>query len=152
MILYRISQEKYCTDLSGEGARLYGGRWNREGTAVLYTASNSSLAMLEKLVHLQPSLFPEDLKMVHLEVPENVSLITVKKKELTTNWRDESLTYHLHNLGEQFIKEGKALGLIVPSVINDIDTNVILNVRHPDYSKIKIIKTTKVLFDKRLLQ
>jgi len=32
---------------SGEGARLYGGRWNRKGVSLVYTAGSQSLAMLE---------------------------------------------------------------------------------------------------------
>ena len=90
MRVYRIAKGKYAQDLSGEGARLYGGRWNRRGTSVLYTAGNSSLAMLEKLVHIPPYVFPKDLK-IYLEDrllnrfirldqdSENYNLITTEK-------------------------------------------------------------------------
>ena len=39
---------------SGEGARLYGGRWNRKGVPLVYTAGSQSLAMLEMLVQDEP--------------------------------------------------------------------------------------------------
>ncbi|MHB1841423.1 MAG: RES family NAD+ phosphorylase [Acidobacteriaceae bacterium] len=41
------------TAFSGEGARLYGGRWNSKGIAVVYVAATRSLAMLEILVHMR---------------------------------------------------------------------------------------------------
>ena len=36
---------------TGEGARVYGGRWNSRGTAVIYVSEHESLAALELLVH-----------------------------------------------------------------------------------------------------
>ena len=44
---------------TGEGARIYGGRWNSRGTAVIYVSEHESLAALELLVHLTP-LPPDD--------------------------------------------------------------------------------------------
>ncbi|MBC8006624.1 MAG: RES domain-containing protein, partial [Prolixibacteraceae bacterium] len=45
------------TAFSGEGARLYGGRWNRKGVPMVYTAGSQSLAMLKclcKMSHYVP--------------------------------------------------------------------------------------------------
>src|SRR5256885_16203700 len=39
---------------TGEGARVYGGRWNSPGTGVVYVSEHESLAALELLVHLTP--------------------------------------------------------------------------------------------------
>jgi len=41
--------------LSGEGASLYPGRWNRAGELVVYLASSLALAVLETRVHLETS-------------------------------------------------------------------------------------------------
>ena len=50
---WRIVKTRYSADaFSGEGARLYGGRWNSPGVAMVYTAGSKSLATLEVLVHL----------------------------------------------------------------------------------------------------
>ncbi|MDX6710688.1 MAG: hypothetical protein QOH96_1704, partial [Blastocatellia bacterium] len=37
----------------GEGARLYGGRWNSVGVRMVYTAGSLSLAVLEIFVHIE---------------------------------------------------------------------------------------------------
>ena len=51
MIVYRFANAKYSKDLSGEGSKLFGGRWNNKGTAILYTSTSISLALLELLIH-----------------------------------------------------------------------------------------------------
>jgi len=51
MDLFRVTRKKYIDDLSGEGSRLYGGRWNHKGAAVIYTSESISLAAMEVLVH-----------------------------------------------------------------------------------------------------
>ena len=45
MIIYRLTTEMYKNDLSGTGAKLFGGRWNSVGLPVLYTTENISLAI-----------------------------------------------------------------------------------------------------------
>ena len=50
---YRIVKRKLVeTAFSGEGARLYGGRWNSPGVGVVYTSDSHSLALHEWRVHL----------------------------------------------------------------------------------------------------
>jgi RES domain-containing protein len=51
---FRLVDEDYLESaFSGDGARLYGGRWNAPGVAMVYTAQSLSLAQLELLVHLE---------------------------------------------------------------------------------------------------
>jgi len=52
MVLYRITSKAYVRDLSGTGAFLYGGRWNKKGIRMLYTSGSLSLAALEIVVNL----------------------------------------------------------------------------------------------------
>ena len=50
---YRILKRKFvATAFSGQGARLFGGRWNSPGVGVVYTAGAVSLGILEWRVHL----------------------------------------------------------------------------------------------------
>ena len=59
MELYRITQEKYADDFSGNGARLYGGRWNSEGLYAVYTSASRALALLETLAHVPAKMLQE---------------------------------------------------------------------------------------------
>ena len=52
-LAYRLISPKWAaTALSGEGARLYGGRWNSPGKSKVYLSTSRTLAALELLVHL----------------------------------------------------------------------------------------------------
>ena len=150
MILYRLTRCVYANDLSGAGARLYGGRWSSIGKAVVYLASSSSLAVLEVLVHLQPLLVPDDYCRTEIEVPDN-SIKSVKIEELPNDWRDISPPQILSRVGDSFVKEGKYLLLKVPSTIVPTEFNYLLNPDHPFIAKVKVIHMQPFSFDERLV-
>ncbi|MDB4921467.1 RES domain-containing protein [Mucilaginibacter sp.] len=150
MVLYRIGKCIYVDNLSGEGARLFGGRWNSEGRSAIYLASSCSLGMLEVLVHLQPLMIPSDYCLVEIEVPDNsISQITVDG--LPDNWKDVSPPAILKVIGNNFLANKKHLMLKVPSSIVPTEYNYLLNPLHPDMKKVKIIKKEPFDFDSRLV-
>ena len=59
MTCYRVVRRKYA-DLTGEGARLYGGRYNPPGIPAIYSSENIALALLEILVHVDKAEVPTD--------------------------------------------------------------------------------------------
>ena len=59
MLVYRITGKKYANDISGTGAAIFGGRWNKKGTPVLYTGGSKEIALLETIVHTPPMLVPD---------------------------------------------------------------------------------------------
>ena len=73
---FRIAAPEYARApeqmLSGEGAFLYGGRWNNPGTRVVYLAQSLSLAAFEQLVHLQRSKVLATFRVLRVELPEDV--------------------------------------------------------------------------------
>ena len=85
MIVYRIAKKEYIEDLSGNGAKRSGGRWNPKGTPVLYCASTSPLAILEKLVSIDMDLLPDDLYTSALEIPKS-KILKISEEELPKNW------------------------------------------------------------------
>jgi RES domain-containing protein len=72
MHVYRIAKTAFINDLSGMGAKIYGGRWNKKGTALIYASENRSLAFLELLVHLPLSLMPKELSIATIHIPDKI--------------------------------------------------------------------------------
>ncbi len=150
MILYRIVKCIYADDLSGTGARLYGGRWNSEGKPAVYLASSRSLAVLEVLVHLPPLMIPNDFCLVEIDVPEN-SIIQISPDKFPENWKDISPPTALKQFGDRFLNKNECLLMKVPSAVVPAEFNYLLNTRHPDMKKVKVLKKQRFDFDERLV-
>lgn len=150
MEVFRISKCQYISDLSGSGARLYGGRWNSKGFSVLYTASSRSLAALEALAHIPRKNLPTDFCIAAFHLPENISTKTVAVKSLPPGWRSATIHPSLQPIGNAWLKEGKYALLRVPSVIIPEEFNCLINPLHPDVRKIKVKNTLPFVFDERL--
>jgi RES domain-containing protein len=150
MILYRIARCLHISDLAGTGARLYGGRWNSVGNAMVYLAANRAMAVLEVLVHLSPTIFPQDFCIAEMEVPDN-SILTVDIRALPANWQDVSPPNELKQLGDYFIKQQQYLLMKVPSAILPQEFNYLVNPMHPEAAKMKILNQQSFSFDERLV-
>ena len=148
MIVYRITGKKFANDLSGTGAVLFGGRWNKKGTAVLYSGESKAIALLETIVDTPPMLVP-NLYLVTLEIPDD-SITEFKIRDLPENWLAYPAPSILANLGEDWVKIGKTIALKVPSCIIHTSHNYILNCRHRDFGKVKLISLDDFPFDARL--
>jgi len=147
MILYRIVKCNYA-DLSGTGARLYGGRWNSEGRAMVYLTSSRSLGVLEALAHLSPTNLPGDYCMMTIKTPDNFFEVDIKS--LPENWHDFPEPNSLKQIGNKFLQENKYLFLKVPSAIVEEEFNYLMNPMHPKAADVKILSTQPFHFDPRL--
>lgn len=69
-MLYRIARAKYA-NLSGVGAAHSPGRWNSAYQEAIYTSTERSLPVLEKMVHLRKDLIPSNQALMTLSVSGN---------------------------------------------------------------------------------
>lgn len=148
MLVYRITGKKHASDLTGSGAAMFGGRWNKKGSPVLYTSENKEIALLETIVHTPSSLIPA-LDILTLEIPDN-SITILETTNLPKNWAVYPAPVVLSEIGEKWIKEGRSIALRVPSCIIHSSHNYILNCRHPEYSRVRLIDQSNFKFDSRL--
>ncbi len=148
MIIYRICNTAYSDDLSGTGAKLYGGRWNSKGLPMLYTAEHISLGVLEMLVHNQFQDFKQALCLIHLSIPDAIVIKEIKMSKLKTEWVDDYS--YTKFMGNEFIKSTSNLILKVPSAVVNEEHNLLINPLHSDFKKVKIVKTINFRTDKRL--
>jgi RES domain-containing protein len=147
---WRIVKEKHAaTAFDGEGARLFGGRWNSQGTRVVYTSGSMALATLESLVHLNP---PVSFKYVAIPVEFDDALVeSVAASDLPVDWTEEPPPPSTKGIGDLWVKEARSAVLELPSVIIQSEPNYLLNPAHPDFNKVVIGKPKRFAFDPRLL-
>lgn len=152
MKLFRIAKEQHAGDLSGIGARLYGGRWNHKGVAVVYASESRALAALEYLVHVPMSTIPRDLEIMDLVIPERIIPENVDPADLPPKWRKYPPPQHLATLGSNWVNSNRSLLLRVPSAVVENEFNVLINPEHKDLKRIRTIDPVRFEFDGRLLK
>lgn len=135
----------------GEGARLFGGRWNSRGVRVAYTSTSLALAAVETFVNLEPNLQPNDLVSIEGQVPEGLAIERLNTAELPARWyqmRDESL----RRFGDEWIRAGRTVALQVPSAAVRGEWNVLLNPAHSDFERIRFQEPRPFQFDARMFR
>lgn len=153
MIVYRIEREKYLTTtLQGIGASKSDGfRWNSLNTKMVYTAESRALATLEVSVHLDLSEdLPNDRYYVEIVIPDEVLIQEVKLEDLPEGWDSKPPISVTQIIGDDFVNLKEAAILKVPSSIVPQEYNYLINPNHPGFSKIKVMGTSKMNFDRRL--
>jgi RES domain-containing protein len=152
MRLWRICRAIHAADaFSGEGARLFGGRWNSQGVRVVYTSPSLALAAVETFIHLEPNLRPDDLVSIEAVLPSDVSIERLDLDSLPRKWH--ALEYDsLRKLGDAWILGGKTVALHVPSAAIRGEWNVLLNPEHSDFRRLKVEKPKSFEFDLRMFR
>ncbi|MGH9632817.1 MAG: RES family NAD+ phosphorylase [Bryobacteraceae bacterium] len=151
--VYRILRKPYSKKpLDGEGAYRFGGRWSSVGTRLANTSEHMSLAMIEYFIHIDPDDPPQDLVMVTAEVADSVSRITIAPKRLPSTWRRSPPPPELTEIGDQFVRDGRAAVLVVPSALAPAEANWLINPHHPDFSKITLRSVEAFEYDARFFK
>jgi RES domain-containing protein len=157
MVVWRLCRQRHAAPhaappLDGEGARLYGGRWNYPGTAVVYTAETLALAALEMLVHIDPDLAPTDLVAIPTVVPESTRIEEITLAEFPPNWRSTPAPEALQEIGTTWVRHASSLVLRVPSAVIPEEYNYLVNPAHPDQPQLKVGQSKPFTFYSRLLR
>ncbi|WP_058188878.1 RES family NAD+ phosphorylase [Terracidiphilus gabretensis] len=147
---WRIVQERFSKEaFTGEGARLYGGRWNSVGHAAVYAGGSRALAVLEMLVHLDGPQLLSSYLLYEAEFAESL-MTELPAGGLPQDWRDDSAPGSTQAIGDAWIRSGASAVLRVPSVLIPQEHNYLLNPRHAEFGKIRISAPERFAFDSRL--
>jgi len=151
LTVWRIVTARFAeVAFSGEGARRYGGRWNRRGVPLVYTAGSQSLALLEMLVQDEP--LRASYLMIPAEIPTGLSVGRIGLDQLPPDWRAPAALETLRTLGTEWAAGLATAVLAVPSVVIPAETNYLLNPRHADFARISIGGAQALLTDLRLIK
>lgn len=149
--VWRITTARFAaTAFSGEGARLYGGRWNPKGFEMVYTAESRSLALLEMMVQDAP--LRARYVLIPVSLPDAVSVTSIEVADLPPDWRKLDRRDALQDIGRDWLVRGDSAVLAVPSAVVPAERNYLLNPRHPDFTRVIIGEPEALETDFRLMR
>ncbi len=139
----------YANDLTGEGARLFGGRWNNKGIPCLYTSETRSLALLEYSVNVNLDDVPRALTMAIIEIPDSpIKLIT--EAQLPGNWKETPAPSETKDFGSALFEKVEYSIFKIPSTVVPEEFNYLLNPLHRDNQLFKILEIKDFVYDVRI--
>jgi RES domain-containing protein len=148
---WRIVKTRFAQQaFDGEGARLYGGRWNSVGVRMVYTAGSVSLAVLEILVNLENTDVLPAYSLCAVSFDDDL-VTTLDRSRLPANWRDSPSPPELLAIGDAWIASGMSAVLEVPSAVVESESNYLINPAHPDFAALVIERPQPFTLDPRLL-
>jgi RES domain-containing protein len=145
-----VKKSRAAEAFSGEGARLFGGRWNRRGTPVVYLADSLALAALEIFAHLNGADRGLEFTAFRVELPARARLERLGVAALPAGWRAYPTLPACQELGSQWARAGAALGLWLPSALVPVQHNLLLNPAHKDFAALRIHAWGDFSFDPRM--
>lgn len=130
-----------------EGARLYPGRWNTATSPIIYTSEHYSTAMLEKLVHAN-TVMPPNQHYIRITIPNGVSYEIFPAAKFP-GW-DGKREDICKAFGEAWSEERRSALLLVPSIPARVDRNILINPAHPQAKAISFDLPEPIWWDDRL--
>ena len=129
---WRIVKGRYAGEaFNGEGARIYGGRWNSPGRSAVYVSETQALATLEMVAGLESTRAITAYVLIGVSFDE--SLVTdLKPRDLEDGWDATPPASASQAVGDRWLDEADSAVLRVPSVVVPAESNYVLNPAHPD--------------------
>lgn len=149
MIVYRIGRTKYAKDLTGEGARLFGGRWNNKMVSCIYTSESRALALLEYTVNIGLDDILRALSITVIEIPDD-KITTVKEADLPGDWKQAPTPSSTKIFGSALLLAAAEPVISIPSIIIPDEFNYLLNPLHLKSNKFKVISVSDFVYDVRI--
>lgn len=148
MIVYRLSNTRYATYLSGEGARLNGGRWNHIGVPCLYTSESRALAVLEFSVNVNMARILRHLSMIQIEIPDDIMELSIS--QLPGNWKEAPAPSSTRDFGTGLIHAATHPVIKIPSAVIQEEFNYLVNPVHPSSKSYHVINVKDFVYDVRI--
>ncbi|HEY6206437.1 MAG TPA: RES family NAD+ phosphorylase [Chthoniobacterales bacterium] len=150
VIGWRIVKDKHAkVAFSGEGARIFEGRWNSLGVRMVYCSENLALAALEIVAHTRAVRIRDKFRAFRIGFAHSL-METVDLKKLPKGWNAQPPGPVSKQIGDDWIKSGRSAVLALPSVLVPLERTFLLNPKHVDFVKIKIADAGEFVLDRRL--
>jgi RES domain-containing protein len=148
---WRITPARYQdTAFSGEGAKEYGGRFNRGGTPMVYTSESLALATLELLTKINSRRRATGRVCLPVRFDEAQVLVR-NEDDLPEGWDARPYGPASQEVGDAWVRSQASLVLRVPSIVVPREHNYLINPWHPDASDVEIGEPEPLDLDPRIL-
>lgn len=145
--IWRIVKTKHAdTAFDGEGARLFGGRWNQPGSALVYCSETLSLAAMEIFVHIDRWELAFKLVAIAVDIPETIKITHYTQKQIDKQLKNKAA----QDVGTDWVNKADSVALCLPSALVSHENNYLINPNHPDFKKLTIHKPETFEFDQRM--
>ena len=134
--------------LSGEGAHLFGGRWNSPGLAAVYLGDSLALAGMELLVHLGNLDVLKTYRKMPVYIPEQL-VMHIEPGDLPMGW-ETGPRATTRAIGDAWLSAGQSVVLQVPSAVVLGESNFIINPNHPGEDAMGTGPVSDFRYDPRL--
>jgi RES domain-containing protein len=123
----------------------------------VYCSSSLSLAQLEQLAHLNGPSPPTGFEWLEIGIPKRCfnnrrRLSLADLGQYGFDWKSDPPHMMLQEIGTEWVNSGESLVMEVPSVVNPIESNFLINPLHPEFDKIRLKPAAPLEWDRRLLE
>lgn len=131
---WRVVKANYATSaLTGDGARRFGGRWNSVGRPAIYAADSLAHAMMEILVHIDPTMPMGTFVALELDLPDN-NIVDFPRGSLPPSWPNRATLHITQALGDAWLRNSGAFALRVSGAVVALEHNYVINPGHPAFA------------------
>lgn len=148
MQAWRIGKAGDIEDLSGNGAALFGGRWNHADQPALYFGLSPTDCALDPVI-LAGHVPRLALKLMQLQLPDDPDLYQqVQPDELPEGWDTLPADKPSMDFGSAWLTRARHLGLILPSVVTGHARCLLVNPAHAAMKRIEVMQVTDFIYGK----
>lgn len=141
MVVFRMHGVSYGV-FDTTGAFLQPGRWHLRGSHVVYAAEHASLAVLETLIHAGGRKIPPRV-ISRIHIPDDLPIESAVWRPMPDS----------QDFGDTWVREARTAVLRAPSAaVNRMESNFVLNPRHPDFSGIQHDAAEEFVFNPRFFE
>jgi RES domain-containing protein len=149
MQVYHLGNSRFARQMTGEGARLFGGRWNLKGDACIYTSASRSLCLLEYAANVSLGDLPPGLAITVYNIPDKTCRL-FSVKDLPEDWNEIPAPLATKQFGSALLSDANCVCFGVPSVVVPAEMNFILNPLADEFKKVEIVSIEQFTFDQRI--
>jgi len=147
--------KKADTAFNGEGAKEYGGRFNRVGTPVVYTSESLALATLELLTKINSRRRATGRVCLPVRF-DDAQVLVRTEDDLPEGWDARPYGPASQEIGDAWVRSQaslvlRVLSIVMPRIVVPREHNYLINPRHPDASSLEIGPPEPLDLDPRIL-